>query len=454
MPSPSSFVSSFRPALALSVLSMLALVVASAPSVLAEDWPEWRGAGRTGVWKEEGILEKFPEGGLNYLWRVPVRGGYAGPAVAEGRVFVTDFQATEGKKGTERALCLDAATGATNWIVEWAADYGALNYDVGPRATPTVDGERVYMLGATGVLRCLDVRTGEVLWGHDYVKDFGAELPIWGMACAPIVEGDLVVCIAAGEPDGKVMAFDKLTGAERWRALSSDWGPGYVQPIIVEEGGARQLIVWHPKAVSSLDPKTGEVYWEHPFTIKMDAPLAQPVWTEVDGRPALFVTAFYNGSLMLALDEKKPAATQLWKGTSDNEISTTALHACHVPPFIEGGHIYGVCSYGQFRCLNAATGERVWESFGPTMENKRWASTFLVKNGDRFFLNNDRGELIIARLSPAGYEEIDRTELIVPTTGGAGKRERGGVNWSHPAYANKRIYQRNDLEILCASLER
>ena len=117
-----------------------------------------------------------------------------------------------------------------------------------------------------------------------------------------------------------------------------------------------------------------------------------------------------------------------------------------------GDYIYGICAQGQLRCLRLATGERVWESQAVTVEQRRNASAFMVRHQDRYFINNDRGELIIARLSPKGYQEISRTELIKPTTEGGGRRERGAVNWSHPAYADRHIFARNDEEIICADL--
>ena len=166
----------------------------------------------------------------------------------------------------------------------------------------------------------------------------------------------------------------------------------------------------------------------------------------------LFFTTFYNGPLMLTLDQTKPAATVLWKGQSDSEIQTDGLHAVITTPVIIGDCIYGLCSYGQFRCLRAKTGERVWESQAVTRERARWASGLIVRNGDRLFINNDRGELIIVKPSPDGYHELGRTNLIKPTSPPQNRRELVDVNWSHPAYANRHIYARNDEEIICASL--
>jgi outer membrane protein assembly factor BamB len=425
----------------------LLVVICILNPVLAEDWPEWRGRGRAGIWTESGILDKFPEKGLTPVWRTPLHGGFAGPAVAAGRVFVTDFKRSSGKKGMERALCLDEKSGKILWTREWDADYQGISYDTGPRATPTVDGDRVYIVGGSGTLLCLNARTGDVIWRKDYVKDYRMQMPTWGIASAPLVDGDRLIAIVGGQPDAKVIAFDKMTGKEIWRALPSDSEQGYSQPVIVAARGTRQLIIWDPTAVVALDPATGKTYWQHPFRINLSLTLATPVF---DGA-RLLVSSFYNGSMLLDLAKEK--ASVIWKGKSNSEINTDGLHAVVNTPVIDGDYIYGICSYGQFRCLNLKTGERIWETMEVTKEKARWASGFIVRHGDRYFINNDRGELIIAKLSAQGYQEISRTQLIKPTSNPGNRRELGVVNWSHPAYANRHIVARNDEEIISVSLK-
>jgi outer membrane protein assembly factor BamB len=153
---------------------------------------------------------------------------------------------------------------------------------------------------------------------------------------------------------------------------------------------------------------------------------------------------------MLRLDPAKPEATPAWRTLKESEKDTTYLNAVMCTPFLEDGCIYGVCSYGQLRCLQADTGKRVWETFQATTagEAVRWANAFIVKNGDRFFLFNEKGDLIIAKLSPRGYEEVSRAHLLAPTGGAAGR----AVLWSHPAFANRHVYARNDKEIICVDL--
>ncbi len=419
------------------------LLLISSPSLHADDWPQWRGHGRLAVWNETGLIDRFPETGLKVTWRVPVHSGYSGPAVAGSRVFVTDGRRTSGSKMVERVLALDEQTGKILWSREWETNYSGLEatFALGPRATPTVDGDLVYVLGAMGNLLALNVKDGSIAWQKNFVDDFAATIPSWGATGAPLVDGDRLITLVGGEPDAKVIAFDKRTGDELWRALSSDWEPGYSQPIIVEAGGARQLIIWHPTAISSLEPATGRVLWEVPFQVD----LGMTVPTLVQSGSHLLVTTFYNGARMLKLDEHKPAATLLWRGDS------FAPHSIISTPIVQGDYIYGM-SQGQLQCWELATGKQVWRTRdlipGRTTP---FATAFFVRNGDRYFINTERGELVIAQLSPQGYQEISRTHLIEPTHPYA-REPQGTVHWSHPAYANRHVIVRNDKEILRASL--
>ncbi|MBK5290889.1 MAG: PQQ-like beta-propeller repeat protein [Acidobacteriia bacterium] len=419
---------------------------------LAEDWPEWRGAGRTGVWNETGILDRFPQTGLKIRWRAPLHSGYSGPAVSQGRVFVLDFERRDVNHGTERALAFEEKTGRLLWTRSWEADYTGLmgSYSIGPRATPTVDGDRVYALGAKGNLVCLNAKSGSIVWSRDFVREYKSNVPVWGTVGSPLVDANLVIAVVGGENNAKVVAFDKVTGTEVWRALDANSEPGYASPVIITAGGKRQLIIWHATALVSLNPANGELYWQQPFNAQMGLAVATPVHSG----GYLLISSFYTGSMMMELDSSTPSARMLWKGKSVSEIQTDGLHTLINTPVMDGGYVYGIDSYGQLRCLNAKTGERVWESLALTQEKARWSTGLMVRHRDRYFINNDRGDLIIARFTPKGYEEISRAKLIKPTsTAGIGRRELGAVNWSHPAYAGRHIFARNDEELLCASLE-
>jgi outer membrane protein assembly factor BamB len=441
-----------------SLLLFAALTGALAPSatVFADDWPQWLGTQRDAVWRETRIVEKLPADGPPVRWRTPIGGGYAGPAVAKGRVYVTDRQMSEGASnpsdpfqrgtipGTERVFCLNETDGKILWQHTYDCPYG-LSYPAGPRATPVVSGGKVYTLGAEGHLFCLEAATGKVIWSRDFKKDFGIATPLWGFSAHPLLDGNKLICLAGGE-GSTVVAFDKDSGKELWRALAAK-EPGYCPPMIFEAGGKRQLIVWHPESVNSLDPETGQVYWSQPCKIRSGMTIATPRKMG----DLLYLTCFYNGSTMLRLDTNKPAATEVWASKKVSEKDTDALHSTMSTPFLEDGFIYGVCSYGQLRCLKADSGERVWETLKATTpdgEEMRWANAFIVKNGDRFFLFNEKGDLIIAKLSPSGYEEISRAHVLEPTNTMPGR----AVVWSHPAFANRCMFARNDKEIICVDL--
>jgi outer membrane protein assembly factor BamB len=416
------------------VLTLIALLA-------LDDWPQWGGPRGDLVWRESGIVESLPPGLLPRVWSHPLGEGYAGPAVAGGKVFVTDLVERRGRSAKERAICLDAATGGLVWMHEWPVEYG-IQYPAGPRATPLVDGGRVYVLGAVGDFFCLDVATGAVVWKKNFPADFGASLATWGYAAAPILDGDRLVALVGGTKNALVVAFDKATGKELWRSLE-DPGVGYCPPAIFTLGGLRQMIVWHPAAVSSIDPADGKVLWEHPWSIRSGLCVPNP--RAVGDR--VFLTAFYDGPLMLEVAPGGRSAGVVWKGSSRSEINTDGLHSIMPTPRVTESQIYGVCSYGQVRGLDAKTGKRLWETRQPTGEG-RWWNAFLVPHEDRFFVHNEQGDLIIARLTPEGYEERSRAKLVEPTR----KVQNRMTIWSHPAFAMKSVFARNDKELVRVDL--
>ncbi len=188
----------------------LACVLVPSATICADDWPQWLGPQRDAVWRETGIVEKFPSGGPPVRWRTPIGGGYAGPAVASGKVYVTDRQLPAGASnpsdpfqrgtipGAERVLCLNETDGRILWQHQYDCPYG-LSYPAGPRATPVVSGSKVYALGAEGHLFCLDAATGKVIWSRDFKKDFGIPTPLWGFSAHPLLDGNQLICLAGGD---------------------------------------------------------------------------------------------------------------------------------------------------------------------------------------------------------------------------------------------------------------
>jgi outer membrane protein assembly factor BamB len=425
---------------------------------LAEDWPQWLGPKRDGVWRETGILDVFPAEGPKINWRLPIGGGYAGPAVAGGKVFVTDRQnppaaadsTSPPAKGStpaiERVLCLNEVDGQVLWTHTYDCPY-TVSYPAGPRCTPTVDGERVYTLGAQGHLFCLSVADGSVLWSKQFLKEFNLKnAPVWGFATHPLVDGNKLICLVGG-PGSTVVAFDKLTGKELWRAIDSytAHGPGYGPPQIIEHSGRRILLAFHPAGLSALEPETGKPIWTYDWEINygLTTPMPRLVKDE------LFLTTFYDGAVLLKLSSDGSSVSEVWKRKGKSEKNTDAIQSIMPTPWFDGELVFGVDSYGELRGLDARTGDRLWMTYAATGgQSDRWANAFLVRQGDRFFIPNEKGDLIIARLDREGYHELSRTHLIEPT----GAAQQRKVVWSHPAFANKSIILRNDAEIVSASL--
>lgn len=411
---------------------------------LADDWPQWRGPTRDGVWHETGVLDTFPSPRLELRWRVEISSGYSGPAVAAGRVLVTDRLTRP--EPAERVLAFDAPTGKRLWTCSYPCRYLGVSYEAGPRASVSIDDGRVYALGTMGHLHCLDAATGQILWKKEPQKDYQVQVPIWGVAAAPLVDGDLVLVQLGAAGGACVVALDKHTGRERWRAL--DDRASYSAPIIIPQAGRRVLVCWTGDRVAGLDPASGKLYWDYPFP---PTRMVINVPTPVVDQGRLFISDFYDGAAMLRLDPHALRAEQVWRRRGRSERDTDALHCMISTPVLDGDCVYGVDSYGQFRCLDAATGDRIWENLS-AVPTARWANIHIVRNGDRYWMFNERGQLLIATLSRQGLQEISRAQLIEPTT--AQLPQRGGVCWSHPAFANRHVFARNDRELVCASLEK
>ena len=417
-----------------------------AGDLAADDWPQWLGPNRDSVWAEKNLIRSIPESGLKEVWRTPIESGFSGPAVAGDRVFVTDFVTGDGQhsfnpgrrsdvKGQERVLCLDRTTGKILWKVEYDCHY-RISYSLGPRATPTVDGDRVYVLGAEGHLLCLATEDGKEIWKRNLKQDYGATTPIWGFAAHPLVDGERLFCVVGGKGSVAV-AFDKKTGTEIWKALDAS-EQGYCPPTMIEAGGVKQLLIFHPEAVNGMDPKTGKVYWSQALKPAYKMSIIAPIKYQ----DYLLTAALQKATLLLKLDRDQPSVSEIWRGKGTNPD--------HNPPVIYQDHIYGVDVRGQLRCIDLVTGDRKWESLATCTNGRPANSTtgFIVRNDDHFYITTEQGELIIAKLSPDGYEELGRATMVEPTAQCSGRK----IVWSHPAFAHQCVFARNDKEIVCYSL--
>jgi outer membrane protein assembly factor BamB len=431
-------------------------LLASVSGALADDWPQWMGEDRDGIWREAGVRKDLHEGAAKILWRAPLSWGYAGPSVAKGKVYVPDFVMTDGKfdgrsqggqprKGMERILCLDAETGDPLWKHEYEVTY-AVSYPGGPRVTPTVVEGRLYFQGTMGHLWCLDALSGDVVWEHDICEEYKCQPPRWGYSSHPLVHGNLVYAVAGGD-DQVLVAFDKKTGKEKWKALSSEEA-GYCPPRILNYAGVEQLFFWSPEAVVSLNPASGNTHWsvelKPVYSISRMAPqlLGNKLFVSGPGK---------NVAVLLELDDQKPGVRELWRGAIDK-----AVYPLNAPPHMREGTIYGVD--GETSALIAVSmknGERLWSTTAPSLaadasKKARHGTAFLVyhESNKQFWIFGEMGDLILAELSAEGYKELGRQHILEPTNGAWGRK----VVWTHPAFANKSVFARNDKELIRVNL--
>ena len=435
-------------------ITAIILMGAMAVDIVADDWTGWMGNQRDGVYRESGIIDAIPASGLNVKWRTSISGGYAGPAVADGKVFVFDYQKTAGEsfndpikranvQGKERLLALSEETGDILWEHAYDCPY-SISYPAGPRCTPTIDGKHVYILGSESDLRCLKAANGELVWKKTLKEDFSAEVPIWGFASHLLVDGDFVYSMVGGKGQG-VIAFDKMTGEVKWKAL--DARAGYCPPSIIEAGGTRQLIIFHPEGVASLNPADGSQYWSFPSDAKYDMSITRPM---KDGN-LLYASSMKQEAMLIKLESESPKAKLLWSDQNPKK----AVHCSNSTPMFVDGTIYGTdCIVGALMAVNAKDGSRLWQTFEATDPSEdrmlRHGTAFLTRVGDsdRYFVMSETGDLMMARLTPEKFESLGRFKTVEPTEEAFGR----AVVWSHPAYANRTAYIRNDKEIIAVDL--
>lgn len=420
----------------------------------SDDWPQWMGANRNGSYSETGLVDSIPAEGLPVKWRVPIHGGYAGPAVAGGRVYLLDYRRTAGKlveepnakpalEGFERILCFNAETGKEIWKHEYPCSY-RISYPAGPRATTTVTDGEVYALGAQGNLTKLSADSGQVIWKKDLPREFSAKVPVWGFAAHPLVTKSTVITMVGGT-NQSVVAFDRKTGEVVWKSLTSS-DAGYCPPSIIQAGGTEQLLVWHPQAVSGLNPDDGKVYWTVPLEPDYGMSISHPVHSG----DYLFVTGIVDKSIMLKLGGDSPTVTETWAATPK-----TSLSASTMTPVIHNGIIYGCDeNLGAVVAAQVSDGKRLWntrEPVRPGAERRVSAGTAYITRHTptgKFWLFGEEGHLTLAEMDRDGFKSLGQMKVVEPTQSAFGRK----VIWSHPAYANKTAYIRNDKELVAVDL--
>ena len=337
----------------------------------SDEWADWRGPSRDGTWNEKGIMKRFDFDEFKIQWSVPVSTGYSGPTIQDGRVYLTDRLIKP--KQAERVLCFDAENGDEIWTYTYDCEYIGVGYPAGPRASVIIEGPYAYSLGTMGNLFCFDKEKGGVIWSKDLNEEYRIRMPIWGIASAPIIVNDKIILIIGGEDNAGVVALDKRNGEEVWRNLRDE--AGYSAPILVEQAGRAVLVVWTAANIAGLDPETGKVYWMHEF-IPRNMPIN--IATPVLYKNYLFFSSFYDGSILIELDEVDLKSTVVWKRIGKDERNTDALHSCISTPVILNDYIYGVDSYGELRCLDLFTGDRIWEN-QTAVNRARWGNIHFIK---------------------------------------------------------------------------
>lgn len=440
-------------------LILIPLLCALYLTVSAEDWPSWLGQNGDAVLNDDGFVTVIPEGGLKTKWEASVNLGYSGPSVAEGKVFLMDYIRSNGEitnraswsdklTGLERVVCFDEASGDELWVYSYDRPY-EMSYAGGPRCTPIYSEGKVYALGAEGDLHCLDAETGANVWSKNFYKDYGAETPRWGHAAHPLVYEDLLVCIVGGIGSVAV-AFDKETGEERWRSLSADM-QGYCPPSIIHHAGVDQLIIWHPEGLFSLNPLTGKVYWSQDLRPKLGLTVSAPR----NSGDLLYASGQGSAGGLFRLNSEKPGAELVWLGNPRNAIYTLN----NTPAFTDDA-IYGIdLETSALTAVDPADGTRIWETRKPVIdavvlaENRqrvRHGTAFLIRHQDTdtFYIFSENGDLILAELTLSGYKELGRQNVLEPTSATMNRK----VVWSHPAFANRTMFARNDEKLIAVDL--
>jgi outer membrane protein assembly factor BamB len=406
----------------LSILS--ALLSLTAWTTAAADWPQWRGADRTDLSPETGLLKSWPEGGPKRVWLFENAGhGYSGPAIAKGKFFTLGT-----RDGNEILLVLEANTGKELW----ATKIGSVlknRWGDGPRGTPTVDGDRVYALSGPGDLVCVNVADGKILWQTN-LTELGGEVPDWGYCESVLVDGNKVVCTPGGSR-GALAALDKLTGKLIWQSAEFTDGAHYSSIMPAEINGTRQYVQLVEKNFVGISAQDGKLLWKSDFPKGRTAVIPTPI---IRGN-AVYVTAGYGaGCKMVTIGP-------------DNKVTTvyenTVMKNHHGGVILVGDHLYGHSDGYAWVCQDFKTGEEVW---GHRAFRK---GAMAYADGMLYCLEEGSGTLVLAEASPKGWQEHGRFTLAPQTK----IRSSSGRIWTHPVISNGKLYLRDQDLIYCYDIK-
>jgi outer membrane protein assembly factor BamB len=370
------------------------LVALLLPQAEPGDWPTFLGPDHNGISREAGLLKAWPKDGPPVVWRMELGETYAAPSVVRGSLIV--FHRVGDEEVVER---LDPATGVRKWRFAYGTTYSdRYGYCGGPRSAPTIDGDKVYTLGAEAKLHCLDLETGTASWSRalhvEYFKE--ARQNFFGVSAAPRIDGDAILLNLGDEREGCVTAIDKRTGKTLWR--SGEDGASFCTAIAGTVGKSRLAFFLTREAVVCCSVADGEIRWRLPFRARehFSANAASPV---VIG-DHLFVSSSYGvGAVYLKLDEN--GQKEVWRNQS--------LGAHWATPIPLDGHVYGFDGRheheAELRCVRLSDGEKLWSKAG-------FERGSMILADGRFIIQSEDGRLALAELSPKGFTEISSVRVL------------------------------------------
>jgi len=387
--------------------ALLAAALAAGAAARAADWPAWLGPNRDGISRETDWKPEAVSAG-RVLWRAQLGKGYSAVSTKGDRVF------SMGNAGNKDAVwCLNAADGSVVWKHEYDCPAGG-SYP-GPRATPVLDGDRVFTLSRNGLVFCLDAANGQVLWQRRILADTGAANITWGLSSSALVEGDRVF-FNVGQHG---VALNKATGELVWKSPAGKGG--YATPVPYRQGAVPALAIFGQKALHGVEAATGRELWSFPWETSYDVNAADPIVR--DGR--IFISSGYNTGATL-VDVASGSPIEVWRNKNmRNHFGTSVLI---------GGYVYGIDgspNRGGLACVDWKTGEKKW--------NQNLGFGALMAAGDKLIVLLETGDLVVAAAEPGGYREIARAGKLL-----------GRTCWTMPVLSHGRIYCRNDQgELVC-----
>ncbi len=398
---------------------LLAALTAAALVTTAADWPQWRGADRTDISKETGLLKSWPEGGPKLVWiNKDVGLGYSGYAIAGGRLF------TIGLRGdTELLIAVDVKTGKELWTTP-VGPILKNGWGDGPRATPTVDGDMVFAMGGNGGVLAVKAADGKEVW-KAMMRDFGGRTPTWGYCESVLVDEGRVICTPGGG-QGTLLALDKATGKKIWQ--SEGWGDGaqYSSPIVATHNGKRQYIQLTMQNVAGVEAKTGKVLWKSAWGGKT-AVIPTPIYK--DGH--VYIASGYGVGCKLVKLGADGSAENVWENT--NMVNH------HGGVILVGDKLYGYSEKGGWTCQDFKTGEVAWTS------NNLKKGAIHCADGMFYCLEEGSGTVALVEVSDKGWSEKGRFKLTPQTE----QRNPKGKVWTHPVVSDGKLYLRDQELLFC-----